>query len=363
MMICILVSSLLENDAIGNDVCHQCLVLNRGDRPTVVHAEEVAHPAMDPYLVDREKVFDLINDPENLLIYHLGGWWQVGLEILKKARCPIAVKFHNITPPEFYEPYNTNAEAFCRQGLEQAKAIAVLPGVFKFLCASPFNARDLLGFNADKDKIAVSPPFHRLDDFKAARVDQGLARTLGDGKINVLFVGRIVPNKGHRHLIRVIAAYVAMYNSNIRLILVGSGGPGMGAYVDELNRLILQNGLNSIVEKRGHVSFDELHTYYCHSHVFLLMSEHEGFCLPILEAQFHGLPIVALAGTAVPDTLGQDQVLFDAPDYTAFAAAIHVIAENGKFRAHLGKKGEQNIGRFANRTLEPAFLKSLGFES
>lgn len=363
MILCIAVSSLLENDAIGNDVCHQCLLLNNSHRKTVIYAEEVSHSSMGHYLVDRERLDDIISDPENLLIYHLGGCWQIGREILKRAQCRIVIRFHNITPPEFYTPYDAGAEKFCRQGIEQTRAIAVLPGVYKFLCASSFNALDLLRFNADRDKIEVSPPFHRLDDFKKAGVDKGLAKILNDGKINVLFVGRMVPNKGHRHLLGVVAAYTAMYDSNIRLILAGNSDSRMGAYLDELNALIGQNGLKGIVEIRGNVSFEGLHTFYMHSHVFLLMSEHEGFCLPILEAQFHGLPVVALSRAAVPDTLGQDQIILDEPDPLSFAAAIRVIAQDDRFRGFLAEKGWQNIRRFSNTTLERTFLKSLGFDS
>jgi len=362
MMICIAVSSLLKNDAIGNDVCHQCLTLNANHFPAVVYAEEVAHDPMAPYVIDREELFDFIEDPENLLIYHQGGCWHIGWEILEKARCKIFIKFHNVTPPEFYRPYDRRAEKFCRQGLEQTKAIAVLPGVTKFLCASSFNARDLLLLNADKDKIEISPPFHKLDDFKTARIDPDLAERLDDGRINVLFVGRLVPNKGHKHLIGVISNYVAMYDSNIRLTIVGGIDPGLKSYLNELDSLIIRNGLKGIVHIRGNVSFDQLHTCYAYSHIFLLMSEHEGFCLPVLEAQYHCLPIVALAKTAVSDTMGCDQILFDEPDYKTFAAAIRVICSNTRYRTWLAEKGRQNIERFSNRRIEKIFLNCLGIK-
>lgn len=359
MKICIVVSSLLENDAIGNDICHQCQTLNTGNFPTVVFAENMAHELMALHAIDRKKIFHFIEKSENLLIYHQGGGWHLGQEILKKARCRIFIKYHNVTPPEFYRPYDSRAAKFCEQGLAQTRAIARLPGVSKFLCVSSFNARDLLLLDVAEEKIEISPPFHKLDDFKTAGMDQALEMSLNDGKINVLFVGRLVPNKGHKHMIGVLAAYVAMYGPNIRLTIVGGVSATLESYLAELNSLIVVNGLKGMVHIRGSVSFDELHTYYSRSHIFLLMSEHEGFCLPILEAQLHSLPVVALKSSAVPETLGPDQIVFDKPDYKSFAAAIHVIGNNERYRAHLAEKGVKNIERFSNKRMEKTFLNSL----
>lgn len=362
MMICIVVSSLLKNDAIGNDVCHQCMILNAGGVKAFVHAEEMAHDAMAAHAMDRRKLMGFIRDPENMLIYHHGGCWQSGQDILEKARCKIFIKFHNVTPPEYYRPYDRRAEKFCSQGLEQTKKIVRLPGVTQFLCASRFNARDLLLLGADENKITISPPFHKLDDFETSGIVPELAAGLDNGTINVLFVGRLVPNKGHKHLIRVISAYVAMYDKNIRLTILGGIDPGLCSYLDELNALIARSRLRGLVDIRGSVSFDALHTYYSRSHIFLLMSEHEGFCLPILEAQYHGLPVVALDAAAVADTLGPDQIVFDRPDYKRFAAALHVLGNNAAYRAHLAEKGGQNIRRFTNKGLEKDFFNSLGLK-
>lgn len=359
MRICIVAGSLLENDAIGNDVCHQCLALNTKNISTFVYAEEVAGVWMKPYVIAKGELFDLIDDHDNILIYHHGGRWPAGQEILEKAKCKIFIKYHNVTSSEFFKPYNKFYEKYCSEGMEQTQAIAGLNNVTKFLCDSSFNAQDLLMLNADEAKMEIVPPFHKLDDFKNAKIETGLARNLRDGKVNVLFVGRVVPNKGHKHLIRVISKYVEMYDANIRLNIVGGLDPALDLYINEINNLVGQKGLKDIVRIRGSVSFDELHTYYKYSHIFLLMSAHEGFCLPILEAQFHSLPIVALDGSAVSETMGPNQILFADLNYQNFAVAINVLFHTVEYRRYLAAEGQKNIERFSNKTIEDQFLKTV----
>ncbi len=359
MKICIAVGSLMENDAIGNDVSHQFSVLNNNDISTVVYAEEVANAHMAPYVINKSKLFDIIDDRDNILIYHHGGCWGNGQKILEKARCQIFIKYHNITPPQFFKPYNRFHETYCKQGMEQTRIIGRLKQIAKFLCDSHFNAKDFLMHKVDESRIEIVSPFHKLDDFKNAEIKTDLVRNLDDGKVNILFVGRLVPNKGHKHLLGVIATYAAMYDSNIRLTIVGGIEPGLNSYQDELCQLIKLNQLNEIVDIKGSVSFDELHTYYNVSHLFLLMSDHEGFCLPILEAQFHSLPIVALDTSAVSETMGKNQVLFDKPDYQKFAAAIHVLYNNVAYGDYVANEGKKNIKRFLNQRIEDQFLKAV----
>jgi len=359
MKICIAALVLQENDAIGNDVAHQLALLNSKDIPTVVYAQQVTNSRMTAHVIDENALFELIDDPDNILIYHHGGCWDAGQQILEKARCKIFIKYHNITPSDFFKPYSSFHETYCRQGMEQTLAIAGLPGVTKFLCDSRFNARDFLQQNVDASKITIVPPFHKLDDFKTAEIKPDLAEQLDDGKVNLLFVGRLVPNKGHVHLIRVIDTYRAMYGTNIRLTILGGVDPGLGAYGDELNQLIQLNRLEEMVKIRGSVTFDELHTYYSVSDIFLLMSGHEGFCLPVLEAQFHSLPVVALGTSAVPETMGENQLVFATPDYQRFAAAIHVLSENKDYASYIASQGKKNIDRFSNSILEEKFLRAV----
>lgn len=359
MKIGIAVGHLLDHDAVGNDVAHETLLLNRRGIQAGVYTRESENPRLTDFILDQGEFMDLIRNPDNILIYHHAGSWEQGQAILEKARCRIFVRYHNITPPEFFKPYNSFHEAHCRKGMEQTRAMAGMDKISAFLCDSGFNAADFVKLRVEASRIGILPPFHRVDDFEQARLNQKLSRRLEDGRLNILFVGRLVPNKGHKHLLRVMAGYIAMYDMNINLNLVGSNDPGLASYRNELDRLIRQNQLDQVVKIHGSVSFDDLYTYYKTSHIFLLMSDHEGFCLPVLEAQYHGLPIVALAAGAVPETLGENQVLFDRPDVRRFAAAIHVLSKDADMRNYIAAEGRKNMARFSNTLLEEKFLDAI----
>lgn len=359
MKICIAVTCLLEYDAIGNDAAHQLQVLERQGLEVFIYADEVKRPGMAQYLMDKSALLDFIKDPENSLIYHHGGCWDNGLTILKKAKCRLFIKYHNITPPEFFRPYSEFHATFCDRGMDQTRVIAHLNQVEAFWCDSQFNAQDFLALGIPGDRIKIVPPFHKLDDFKTASINTPTARSLNDGRINLLFVGRLVPNKGHKHLLGVVACYAALYDTHIRLTLVGGVDPGLKAYAHELDQLIIEHRLEDMVEIRDSVDFDELHTLYACAHIFLLMSGHEGFCLPVLEAQYHDVPVIALNAGAVAETLGANQLLFDRPEYRRFAAAIRVLSNHGPAAPHLARKGRENIRRFSNHVLEDQFLTAV----
>lgn len=365
MKICVAVSSLLDHDAIGNDVAHQVAMLKRNNITAYVYADHVARPAMASDLVAWPDLMAFIREPDNILIYHHGGYWGNGGLIIEMARCRIYLKYHNITPPEFFKPYTRWCrrlpahERFCKKGLVQTGSILETGKVTRFLCDSRFNSGDFVSRGIEDARIRIVPPFHKLDDFGSVGVDRDLLGRLDDGNINVLFVGRLVPNKGHKDMIRVMAAYARMYDTGVRLFIIGGIDPSLKEYLKELTALIAENNLQQIVRIKGSVTFAQLHTYYTACHLFLLMSGHEGFCLPVLEAQYHDLPIVALGAGAVPEALGENQLVFDTMDYEQFAAAIHVIYHNPEFKDYLASQGKINIERFSNTTIEPQFLKAV----
>ena len=360
MRVCIAVSSLSKNDAIGNDVCHQCLALRRMGVETFIHAEQGTEGYMAGHRVGRGRFLEMLDAPETRLIYHHGGDWLEGPGFLERARGQVYVKYHNVTPPEFFAPYNDYHAGFCRAGIFLTEKFARMGKGIRFLCDSPHNVAEIAALGVPEERIAIVPPFHKLDDFASAPEDAELARALDNGKINVLFVGRVAPNKGHRHLIEVMARYVAMYGPGIRLNVVGGIDPSIPGYNEELEKLVRRRGLGEVVTFTGGTTFAELSTYYRHSDLFLLMSEHEGFCLPVLEAQHHDLPILALSRAAVPGTMGANQMLFETPDYRKFAAAIHVLDENEAYRRYLVGEGRKNLERLSNGRIEEAFFRNLG---
>ncbi|NIR26507.1 MAG: glycosyltransferase, partial [Gammaproteobacteria bacterium] len=120
-----------------------------------------------------------------------------------------------------------------------------------------------------------------------------LGQRLSDGKTNVLFVGRVSPNKGHVHLMNTVLYYRMLFDDNIRLVIAGHVSPHLTKYYAHLLRMARSLGISKNVEFWGKVTTRQLASLYRESDAYLLLSEHEGFCVPILEAQSQGLPVIA----------------------------------------------------------------------
>ena len=157
-----------------------------------------------------------------------------------------------------------------------------------------------------------------------------------------LFVGRLAPNKAQHDIVKAFAAYRRFHNADARLHLVGGGRED--AYAHTLRRFIHAAGLDDAVTLAGGVSSSELAAYYRAADVFVVCSEHEGFCVPLLEAMHHRVPIVAFAAAAVPETLGEAGLLFDIKDpctiaVTSRSCRFHVSARCvSQGRSDAGKK-------------------------
>ena len=182
--------------------------------------------------------------------------------------------------------------------------------------------------------------------------------TLNPEHLNILFVGRLVAQKGIHHLLHTLDHYIGAYGDQVRLHLVGQIFHNKN-FVKELEELTEKLRLSSYIKIHGKTSFDALATLYRLCDVFLIMSEHEGFCVPIVEAQFHGLPIVALDRGAVGETLGKGQIALSQVDYGLFATAIHRVKNDPTLKENLRKAGHHNLQRFRLKTLNEQFLAAV----
>src|SRR5437762_51908 len=153
--------------------------------------------------------------------------------------------------------------------------------------------------------LPVVPDFSHLD-----RTPNWLvARDFDDDWTNILFVGRVIANKKIENLIRYFHAYHAFANPRSRLLIVGAQG-GFDRYLASLHHLTATLGA-SHVHFIGHVSDEELVAFYEIADLFLCASEHEGFCVPLVEAFYKQVPVLAYAATAVPSTMVGAGVLFE----------------------------------------------------
>ncbi|MBI3815887.1 MAG: glycosyltransferase, partial [Nitrospinae bacterium] len=182
---------------------------------------------------------------------------------------------------------------------------------------------------------------------------------LSNGKINVFFIGRISPNKGHKGIIYTAYYYKLLFGNNIRFIISGGLDPKLDKYYNKLKGLIYQLGIGDIIEFTGRVSFSELKSYYSGSHIFLLLSEHEGFCIPILESQYFKLPIIAYGTSAVKETIGENQLVYDVLDYETISSAIYTLSGNSEMKSYLVREGYENFLKYEKDNLKDKFLSYL----
>jgi glycosyltransferase involved in cell wall biosynthesis len=216
---------------------------------------------------------------------------------------------------------------------------------------SEFNRQDLehLGFPRTA-VLPVVPDFSHLD-----RVPDGfVAQQFDDDWINILFVGRVIANKKIEDVIRSFYAYHTRLNPRSRLIIVGVFSL-FERYLASLNQLVAELGLTH-VHFTGHVSDEELVAYYDVADLFLCASEHEGFCVPIVEAFYKEVPVLAYAATAVPDTMDGAGVLYDTKDHLYVAALMDAIVSHVGLRAAIVASQTQAVERLRRKDFAGTLL-------
>ena len=167
---------------------------------------------------------------------------------------------------------------------------------------------------------------------------------LQDGKTNILFVGRIAPNKKQDDLVAAFSEYLA-FDPTARLILVGKAEPH-DPYAAHVYEVIRSLGLQETVIMPGSVNDAQLAACYRTADLFWSMSEHEGFCVPLIEAMWFDVPVFAYRSTAVPETLGSGGLLFNMKeDPVELAAAAHLLVSDPQLRDAIRK--QQRIRREA----------------
>jgi glycosyltransferase involved in cell wall biosynthesis len=256
-------------------------------------------------------------NPKAGLIYH----HSIGSEVTDYAIAHPGAKcliYHNITPADFFLPYRPDFAKLLETGRTALSQLAenfpVSAGV------SAYNAAELVAsgfYKPDVLPIAVDP---RKWDMPA---DASLMQQLQDGKTNLLFVGRIAPNKCQEHLLEAFAHYLTM-DREARLSLVGWGDISDSYYRHIVNTIQKLN-LTKYVLISGQVNDAQLLAFYRTAHLFWSMSEHEGFGVPLVEAMWFDVPVLAYKSSAVPETLGEAGLMFTSKDDLVQVAALAKI--------------------------------------
>ena len=306
-------------DAITSDMLAMQRALRRAGFRSRIFAEYIVPELQD--CIEPLRYYE--GDPDALLIVH----HSMGISCLEHIlRLPDrkVLKYHNITPPHLL--HNQYLRAYSELGREQLSAYK--NAVEVALGDSDFNRRELveLGFRY----TGTLPIFYTPSTLTSEPEDALVTGTLR-GSFNILFVGRICANKAQLELVRIFHRYLTAYDRNARLFLVGAADGE--EYVTQVRDTIASLGLTDAVVLPGKVSNAELAAYYRGCDVLACVSEHEGFCVPLLEAMSFDLSIVAYNAAAVPETLAGAGVLLDGRDPELWSRVFHELRINAEFKA------------------------------
>ena len=320
------VHQVLATLGYGDAIGHEVLGIQRALRAAGYDSEifvETADSRLEHLTVDYRDLPEA-SHPDNLLIHH----FSIGSRASRVAYAlpdRMALVYHNITPPEFFVDVHPLLVQLCYLGRRELGVYA--NRVELGLGDSEFNRQELeaLGF-ASTAVLPVVPDFSHL----GGAPNYMQAGAFDDDWVNILFVGRMIPNKRIEDVIRAFHAYKRWINPRSRLLLVGSHG-GFERYLAMLHDFMARIGAAD-VHLLGHVSNEELAAYYEIADVFLCASEHEGFCVPLMEAFHMGVPVLAYAATAVPATMDGGGILYHRKDPLEIAGLIDAVVSNARLR-------------------------------
>lgn len=335
----------------GDAITDEALLLRRWLREMGLVSEifaEHPHPAL------AQNVHPLKNyrlDPaEKRIIYHhsIGS---AAVDRLLATPLHLIVIYHNITPNEFLEGIDTGLANQMEKGRRQLAALRERAELV--LADSEYNLRDLI--EAGFRRTAVLPI--TLDEKNYGYPpNEELVKRFGGNGPPLLFVGRLVPNKKQDDLIRLLY-YYRRIEPAARLLLVGD--PWVPSYARSLSELAARLGLCDSVYLIGHVSQQDLVTYYRLASVYVSMSEHEGFGKPLVESMYLGLPVLAYAATAVPFTMGGAGVLFHKKDWPVIAEMLDLLVRDQPMRQRILACQRERARRFLEASVRQVWEDSI----
>jgi len=294
--------------------------------------------------------------PRTAWLFHYSARTTV-LPALKNLAGPIGLIYQNVTPGEYMSVLGGEAVSAAYMARQELREFLLVPR--RFIAPSSFNAEDLRAMGVDDvAKMPIALDFAHFDQPPL----QSTLRALTEQQ-DVVFVsvGRLAPHKKLEDVLKIFYYFHNYINSRSRLVLVGDG-TATSPYVHQLNLLIEDLSIPN-VHLTGKVRFRELLAYYRAASAYVCMSEHEGFCVPPIEAMYLGVPVMAYAGGAIEETLGDAGILVREKRADVLAETLNVVVNDDAFRSRLIEKGKQRARDFTPEAIRPALaavLESMG---
>ena len=342
-------TSLTYGDAISDEMLEiQKVLRERG------HQSEIFTRFFDPRLAALRRdyrEYRKLSSPRNVVIFHFSIGSPVSKLFFRVPDRKIMI-YHNITPHGFFVDWHRILARECYKGRLEIKLF--VDKVDLALGDSEFNRRELE--ETGYPRTGVLPIL--MDFSKFDRPGDPLTRRLfGDGKTTILFVGRVIPNKKFEDLIKVFHLYKKAFNPDSRLILAGDYR-GLERYVASLLDLVDRLGVRD-VHFSGHVDFAEIVAFFDLADVYLSLSEHEGFGVPILEAFYKKVPVVGFDAGAVAETMNGGGVLLKEKDFLRAASLLDVLARNTELRQAVVEGQIKALEKFSRANVSRILLRHI----
>jgi L-malate glycosyltransferase len=271
--------------------------------------------------------------------------WSKTVDYALSATEPVAVCYHNITPGELLRDFNPDLADLCDRG---RNSLGVFRGRVDALVAdSSFNAAELR--QAGIGEANIVPLLLTLPT--------EVPRRKANREPIILTVGRVVSSKRVEDVIKAFTLYQRHRSPDATLIVVGSER-GFENYRRALDLLAERLRTRRVIFT-GPISAEARDFWYRRADAYLSMSAHEGFCAPVVEALAHGVPVVARAAGAVPETLGGAGVVLEGDDLALAAEALHEVVSSRETRRLLGDAAERRLAELSPEAITPLIRRAL----
>jgi glycosyltransferase involved in cell wall biosynthesis len=287
--------------------------------------------------------------PEDIIVYHHSIHSDVLTFILKFQNRKILI-YHNVTPHHFFEPYDLKFTYLLAEGRNDLPLIQ--KNFHSSLAVSEFNRQELIenGFQ-NVGLMPLNLNFSKWKNYESQKIENNV--------LQFLFVGRIAPNKKQDDLIKFAKIWKEKTHRDFRLKLIGFSNPNQQAYLDELEFMINTYNLKENVEIVSYVNESILSKYYRESNYFISMSEHEGFCVPLMEAMYFQLPVLAYKAGAITETLGGSGFLFSEKKFEILVDLILKLEADSSLRLNLIQQQSDRLTSYLNSTSISPLVKCL----
>lgn len=346
------IHQVVGKSSVGYSISDYALALQEALREwgyeSMIYSSEA-----DPDLAERVRPLQTFHPRpggQELLLLH----YVMATETTRWARetgLPLILFYHNVTPSHFF----SGLGGALGQALEKGRA--ELP-CFRAqtrlaLAASAYSRQEMVA--AGYDPVYVQPILVP-DTLQQVTPDPGVLAQQGSGP-NLLFVGRLAPNKRAEDIVKILY-YYRQIDPAVRLFLVGARRYTQ-RYANWLRHFVQQAELDEAVIFTGHVSQEALAAYYRIATVFVMMSEHEGFGIPLVESMRFDVPVVAYSSTAVPETLGGAGMLIHQKNYAVIAELLHLLHTDADLRAQIVARQRERVQAFAPQKVKHQFRRHI----